>query len=473
MLSRITIMAGLFMLSCLIPSLFYDIKDLLPILSSSLITIFSGLSVFYMTRKINLSLNKREGFLIVALAWIVISLFGSLPFIISGAIPSFTDAFFETMSGFSTTGATILTDIESLPESLLIWRSMTQWIGGMGIIVLTIAIIPYLGIGGMQMFVAEVPGITPDKLHPRIRVTAARLWIIYCVFTLAEFILLKAGGMSSFDAINHSFTTMATGGYSTKNASIAAFDSSYIHIVITVFMFLAGTSFTLSYFAIAKGNFKKAFTDHEFRFYVLIILLAGFAVASILFFKKGYPLGIALRDSFFQVVSIITTTGYCSNDYETWTFIGKFTFFVLLFVGGCAGSTGGGIKVIRHRLLLLNVVAEFKRLIHPRAIIPVRHNHKGVSPDIISYVLAFFYIYILIFIIGTFVMLANGLDFETAIGSVASCLANVGPGIGDVGPSGNYAAIPDFGKWFLSLLMLTGRLELFTVLMLFTRIFWK
>jgi len=466
-------MLGLLMMTSIIPAFFYDIPDILPLLYSSLITIGIGLLSYFFTRSSDFVLSKREGYFIVSAGWLIMALLGSLPFVISGHIPKLTDAFFETMSGFTTTGASILTNIEAMPEGLLFWRSMTHWIGGMGIIVLTIAIIPFLGIGGMQLFVAEVPGITPDKLHPRIRVTAMRLWAIYCIFTLLEFILLMAGGMDWFDAINHSFATMATGGFSTKNNSIAAFDSTYIHVVITIFMFIAGANFTLSYFAIAKRDLKKMFFDQEFRFYTFVIVLTGLVVAVVLVLKRGYEPGFALRDSFFTVVSLITTTGFCTKNYEEWTLFVKIIMLVLMFLGGCAGSTGGGIKMIRHRLLLINVSAEFRKLMHPRAIIPIRHNHKIVSSEIVSNVLAFFYIYMIIFIFSSLVMLALGLDFETAISAVASCLGNVGPGLGQVYPWGNYAGIPDFGKWFLSLLMLIGRLELFTVLILFSRVYWK
>src|SRR6056297_3704411 len=427
---------------------------------------------FYYNRTANKELGKREGFLIVSLVWVVFSLFGSLPFIISGEILSFTDAFFETISGFTTTGASILNDIESMPHGLLFWRSLTQWLGGMGIIVLSLAILPVLGIGGMQLFVAEVPGPTPDKLHPRIKETAKRLWIIYIGFTFVETILLKIGGMTWFDAINHSFTTMATGGYSTKQASIAHFQSPFIHYVIIFFMFLAGTNFTLSYYAL---HFKlgKVFKNEEFRYYVGFILLYTVLIAGVLMYFHDFSLEKSFRDSLFQVVSIITTTGYATADYLLWLPFITVMIFSLMFFGGSAGSTGGSIKIMRVTLLLKNSYQELKRIIHPNAVIPVRMNKKAVPQQIITNILAFVVIYMLITIIGTIVISSLGYDLETSVGAVAATLGNIGPGIGGVGPVENYAHFPVFGKWFLSFLMLIGRLELFTVLILFSPAFWK
>ncbi|MEA3496697.1 MAG: TrkH family potassium uptake protein [Bacteroidota bacterium] len=471
-LSRLIVLVGVFMLLSLVPSFYYHSGDHIAFIISSIISIASGSLLYFLTRNNDHSPGKKEGYFIATLGWIVISLFGSLPFILSGAIPSFTNAFFETMSGFTTTGASILTEIESLPKGILFWRSIIQWIGGMGIIVLTVAIIPFLGIGGMQLFVAEVPGPTPDKLHPRITQTAKRLWIIYVIFTLAETILLKIAGMSIFDAVNHSFTTMATGGYSTKNASIAAFNSPYIHYIITVFMFIAGTNFTLSYFAF-NGNLKKLIKDDEFKNYFLLVLSAGLIIAAILYLGGGLNPEKSIRDSIFQVVSIVTTTGFVTANYEHWGLFATIFIFILMFVGGSAGSTGGGMKIIRLLLLIRNTKMEFKRLIHPRAVVSVRFNAKVVPNEVILNILSFFFLYILIFVFSSLVMIILGLDFYTAIGSVAASLGNIGPGIGDVGAVGNYAEIPIFGKWFLSFLMLLGRLELFTVLILFTKIFWK
>jgi trk system potassium uptake protein TrkH len=467
------LLTGVLMLFSLVFSIYYNHDDVFSIIISSLITLLSGFISWFLTRKADKhQLGKREGYLIVTLGWVFMSLFGSIPFIIHGSIPSFTDAFFETMSGFTTTGASILNDIEKLPSGLLVWRSMTQWIGGMGIIVLSLAIMPLLGIGGMQLFSAEVPGITKDKFHPRVKETAKRLWIIYVILTAAETLLLMVGGLSFFDAVNHSFTTMATGGFSTKNASIAHFDSPFVQYVIIIFMFLAGMNFALHYYLL-HWKFEPLKKNTEFKFYVSFLLIATLSIMFIHRPHHTFHFEEAFRQSLFHVISLVTTTGYVASDYENWAPFSRVVFFILLFIGGCTGSTGGGIKFARHSLLLKNSLLEFKRLVHPRAIIPVRFNDKSVSPDIISNVQAFFIIYILIFGIGTVILSLIGLDFFTAIGASATCLGNVGPGLGVVGPIGNFSSLPDLSKWILSLFMLIGRLELFTVLLLFTPSFWK
>lgn len=466
-------LVGAFMLSALPFSFYFKTDDIIPILISSLITITIGLFLWLLTKNANdKEIKKREGYIIVSFGWIAMTLFGSLPFFIHGSIPSFTDAFFETMSGFTTTGASILTDIESLPEGLLYWRSLTQWLGGMGIIVLSLAILPILGIGGMQLFVAEVPGVTKDKIHPRIHETAKRLWGIYVIFTFTETILLMIGGMSFFDALNHSYTTMATGGFSTKNASIAHFQNPFIEYVIIIFMFLAGMSFSLHYFLLHK-NFSVLKTNEEFKFYLYLIVGITILISLSLIISREYGIEKAFRDSLFQIVSLITTTGFVTADYEKWTSFSQIVFFCLLFIGGCAGSTGGGIKIVRHYLLLKNSILEFRRLIHPRAVIPVRMNNISINPEIVSNVLAFFLLYIIIFILGSIIMSILGVDFLTSIGSVATSIGNVGPGIGSVGPISNFSEIPVIGKWVLSFLMLVGRLEIFTVLIIFTPYFWK
>ena len=398
--------------------------------------------------------------------------FGSLPYIISGSIPSFTDAFFETISGFTTTGSSILNDIEALPHGILFWRSITQWLGGMGIIVLSLAILPVFGIGGMQLFMAEVPGPTPDKISPRIKQTAKTLWVIYLAFTVAETLLLWAGKMPLFDSICHSFTTMATGGFSTKQASIAHWPSPFIHYVIIVFMFLAGTNFTLSYFAI-KGKFSIAFKDEEFKYYSFFTL--GFTALIFIGLLISTEFGVekAFRDSLFQVLTIITTTGYATADYLTWPPVLTMLIFLLFFFGGSAGSTGGGIKIMRIVVLLKNGYYELKRLVHPNAVIPVRFNKHSVDAKIVTNVLAFFMIYFVIFAFSTVIFTLIEPDMESSMGAVATCLGNIGPGLGSVGPAENFYHIKPIGKWFLSFLMLLGRLELFTVLVLFSPSFWK
>lgn len=464
---------GAFMLSCIPFSMYYREGDLWAIVMSAMITIAVGFSMWFFTAKSkNKEMKKRDGYLVVTAGWLFMSFFGSLPYILSGSIPNLTDAFFETISGFSTTGATILTDIEAVNKGILFWRSLTQWIGGMGIIVLTVAILPILGIGGMQLFVAEAPGISPDKLQPRIKETAKRLWLIYLGLTLAETALLWIGGMSFYDAINHALTTMATGGFSTKNASIAYFTSPFIQYTIIAFMFLAGTNFTMTYFAL-HGNFKKVIRNEEFRFYSGFCIMISLIVGLVIFGLGLDEFEKALRDALFQVVSIITTTGYITADYTSWTPFITVLFFVMMFFGASAGSTAGGVKIVRHIILIKNSILELKRQLHRNAVIPVRFNGKAVSGEITYNILAFIMIYIFVFAVGSVMMGVLGEDFNTAMGSVATCLGNIGPGIGSVGPVDNFASISAPGKWLLSFFMLLGRLELFTVLILFTPYFWK
>ncbi|MGB5846891.1 MAG: potassium transporter TrkG [Ignavibacteriaceae bacterium] len=466
-------LAGIFMMLGIPFSIYYKSDDISALLQSGIFTSAVGLIIWFFTRDPqNKELGKREGYLIVTLGWLSMALFGSIPFMLYGAIPNFADAFFETMSGFTTTGATILTDIEVVPAGLLFWRSLTQWLGGMGIIVLSLAILPILGIGGMQLFTAEVPGITKDKLHPRVRETAKRLWGIYVIFTFTEMILLLIGGMNLFDAINHSFTTMATGGFSTKNANTAYFTSPFIQYVFIVFMLFAGMNFTIHYLAF-HGKFEFTKINTEFRFYVFFIAIVTVIVAVAHLPHVSFNIEESFRQALFHVTSLVTTTGYVSSDYENWAPFSRMFFFTLLFIGGCAGSTGGGIKFARHYLLIKNSSLELKRLLHPRAIIPVRFNGKAVGADIILNVQAFFIFYIGITVLGAIVLSFFGLDFITAAGAVATCIGNVGPGIGAVGPLNNFAELPDMAKWILSFFMLLGRLELFTVLLIFTPAFWK
>ncbi len=461
------------MTSCLPFSFYYKEESAFSILVSACITVIIGIALVFLVRvKRDPELTKRDGYLIVTFGWLAMSFTGAIPYILSGAIPEFTNAFFETMSGYTTTGASILTDIESLPRGILFWRSLTQWIGGMGIIVLTVAILPILGIGGMQLFVAEAPGISPDKLKPRIRETAIRLWLIYVILTASELVLLKLGGMSFFDSINHALTTMATGGFSTKNASIAHFNSPYIHYVIIIFMFLAGTNFTLTYFGL-HGQLKKIWKNEEFRFYSISILIMSIVVGIAVFRATDYNVESSFRNSLFSIVTVISTTGYVTADYTAWNAHLTMFFFMLMFIGASAGSTAGGVKYVRHVILLKNSLLELKRLIHPNAVIPLRLNNKAVTKDITFNVMAFMIIYIMVFAIGTVIMSYLGVDFITAVGSVATSMGNIGPGLGSVGPVNNFAHVADGGKWFLSFLMLLGRLELFTVLILFTPYFWR
>lgn len=463
---------GVAMLLALAVSFIYGEPDSTAFMLSSGICLSIGGVIAWLTNGVSKDIGKREGFIIVSLVWIVFSFFGSLPYIFSHSIPNFTNAFFETMSGFTTTGSSILDDIEALPHGILFWRSISQWLGGMGIIVLSLAILPVFGIGGMQLFVAEVPGPAPDKISPRIRQTAKTLWIIYLGFTVTETILLRIGGMTFFDAVCHSFTTMATGGFSTKQASIAYWSSPFIQYVIILFMFFAGTNFTLSYLAL-KGKFSSVFRDEEFRYYGYFTL--GFTLLIFIGLLLSSQIGIepSFRDALFQVVSIITTTGFATADYLLWPPILTILIFTLFFFGGSAGSTGGGIKIMRIVLLLKNSYYELRRLVHPNAVIPVKFNKRSVDSKIITNVLAFFMFYFIIFALSTILFTLIEPDMESSMGAVATCLGNIGPGLGNVGPAENFLHVSPIGKWFLSFLMLLGRLELFTVLVLFSPSFWK
>lgn len=439
---------------------------------SAMITIGFGLLLYFARFKPVNNVNKREGMLIVSLGWLTMVTFSSVPYMISGAIPSFTDAFFESMSGMTTTGASVLTDIESVSSGVLFWRSLTQWIGGMGIIVLTVAIFPLLGIGGIELFVAEAPGPTSDKIHPRIRETAKRLWLIYLGLTIALFVILTFGGMTVFDAINHAFTTMATGGFSTKNASIAHYTSPLIQYPIIIFMFLAGTNYTVLYWSL-KFKWYKVWKIDEFKVYlglvIVLVILITIPVHNIS--ETGWEQ--SFRDSLFQIVSLLTTTGFVSADYTQWSESLTFIFFLIIFLGACAGSTAGGIKIIRHLVFFKNTYLEFKRIIHPRAIVPLKLNGQVVAPRILTHVIIFLLLYLMTFLVGSILVIMTGMDFLSAIGATATSISNVGPGIGTVGPVDNFAAVPATAKWILSFLMLLGRLELFTVLLLFTPFFWR
>ncbi|MCG2460979.1 TrkH family potassium uptake protein [Flavobacteriaceae bacterium F89] len=475
---------GFFMLSAAVVSGVYSDGVTLHISLAAIITMIVGVMAMFLTRGHKKEVKTREGYIIVTMGWIIMSVSGMLPYLFSGAIPSVTNAFFETMSGYTTTGASIVDNIEGLPEGILFWRSLTHWIGGMGIIVLAIAILPLLGIGGMQLFAAEAPGPTGDKLHPRITDTAKRLWLIYLGYTIAESILLKFAGMSYFDAINHSMATLSTGGFSTKNASLAYWNNQpLIQYIVILFMFLAGSNFVLSYFAF-KGKIQRVLRDEEFRFYTGFIITFTLIAALVIYFQAHVPVSNyhpmvwgegegAFRHALFQVLTVVTTTGFVTADFTNWTPFLTIYFFGMMFLGGCAGSTAGGIKVMRHLLIIKNGVLEFKRTLHTNAVIPVRYNKKTVKEHIVYNIIAFFVLYMLLFIIGALVLGFLGLDFESAIGGAASSLGNVGPAFGTLHPLANFNSLPALGKWWCSFLMLSGRLELFTVLILLTPYFWK
>lgn len=452
-------------------SLYYRSDDLIALGVSALVTAATGFIVVRSTH-IARDVRVREGFAIVTFGWLLAAAFGALPFVISGAIPSYTDAFFETMSGFTTTGASILTDIEAMPRGLLFWRSFTHWLGGMGIILLSLAILPFLGVGGMQLFKAEVPGPVADKLAPRVAQTAKILWGVYIALSAAETILLMVGGMDLFDALCHTFGTMATGGFSTRNASIAAFPSPFIQWVIIVFMFLAGVNFALHFRVIRQGPLIYR-RDREFLVYVTFIAVASLFIYGMTAVRMGEYSEKAVRDVVFQVISIQTTTGYVSFDYELWPFAAQMLLFLLMFVGGSAGSTGGGMKVLRIYLLIKFVFTELDRLIHPHAIIPVRVRQQTISRDVVTNVLGFAILYLFIFALGSLLVTMMGYDMPTALGAVVATMSNIGPGLGDVGAVDNYAHFSAAGKWLLAFFMLIGRLELYTVLILFAPSYWR
>jgi len=475
---------GAFMLVAALVSGLYKDGVTIEITMAAIVTMLVGLVAMFFTRDHKKEVKPKEGYIIVTFGWLVMSASGMLPYLFTGAIPDITNAFFETISGYTTTGASILNDIESLPKGLLFWRSLTHWIGGMGIIVLAIAILPLLGIGGMQLFAAEAPGPSADKLHPRITDTAKRLWLIYVGYTLAETLLLKLAGMGFFDAMNHAMATLSTGGFSTKNSSLAYWnDQPLIQYIVILFMFLAGSNFVLSYFAF-KGKIQKVLKDEEFKFYTGFIISFSIVAALVIYFQAQPQVSVslpmvfgygesAIRHALFQVLAVVTTTGFVTADFTGWTPFLTIFFFGLMFLGGSAGSTAGGIKVMRHLLIIKNGLLEFKRTLHSNAIIPVRYNNKTVAESIVYNIIGFFVLYMLLFIIGALVLAFMGLDFESAIGGAATSLGNVGPGLGSLNPLSNFNDLPALGKWWCGFLMLLGRLELFTVLILFSPYFWR
>ncbi|WP_238321437.1 TrkH family potassium uptake protein [Hippea alviniae] len=428
-----------------------------------------GFTGIILTKDAPKELNRKEGFLLVTLSWIVVSAFGSLPYMLIGHL-DFTDAFFETMSGFTTTGASILEDIEALPKSLLFWRSLTHWLGGMGIVVLTVAILPILGVGGMKLIKAEAPGPSVEKISPRITETAKYLWFTYILLSAIETVLLLAGGMDLFDALTHTFGTMATGGFSPKNSSVAFFHSAYIDWVITIFMFIAGANFAI-HFKLLTGKFSSL-KDEELKAYTLIIIIAVFIVTifNLPIYKDFFN---SLRFSAFQVVSIMTTTGYVTADYEKWKPAAQMILFLLMFIGGCAGSTGGSIKVIRVYTLTKQAINELKYNIHPKGVFTLRLNGQHIRKNMIYSTAGFFFLYMATFLTIALAVSLFGVDILTSLSASAATLGNIGPGFGMVGPTDNYAWLPSIVKWILSFAMLVGRLEIYTVFVLFSTAFWK
>lgn len=448
--------------SLLVAMVYRDQKDILSFVITVLIVLATGLLMTFVKPE-SQRVHAKEGMMIVTIGWIMVSFFGCLPFVLSGSIPSITDAFFESVSGFTTTGATILNNVEALPKGILFWRSFTHWIGGMGILVFTLALLPAFGVGGLQIYKAEATGPITDKIMPRLKDTAKTLYITYIVITVISIVLLVLGGMSFYESCIHTFGTVGTGGFSSRQESIGAYDSTYIHMVIGVLMMLSGVNFSL-YYAMYKHKWTDVFKDQELKLYLGIVFGSTLLIALDLFSRSKSALGISLRDAYFQVSSIITTTGYSTVDFDKWSTFSKLILFILMFVGGCAGSTAGGIKNVRILVLLKLIRRETGKIFHPRAVIPVKIGDKAVSEDTVFGITSFVFLYILIFLVGTLIVSLEGVSLVSASGAVAATLGNIGPGFDMVGPTRSYSDFSNFTKWVFSLLMLLGRLELFTVI---------
>jgi len=468
-LSTILLIESISFLACLPVSLIYK-EPLYPFIWSSVICALFCMILRLISQKADMDkISNRDGYLAVTLSWVTFTLMGTLPYIISGTIPSFINAFFESSSGFTTTGSSILTNVEIMPYSILFWRSFTHWIGGIGIIVLVVIILPTLRISGYQLFSLE--SSLKEKIQPKAKAVAYRIGIIYIGLTLAEIILLSMGDMTMFDSICHSFGTIATGGFSTKNNNLQYY-SAYSQYIVMIFMFLAGVSF-LIYYYIGKLNFKKVRQNEELWFYISVAIAAGSIATIILLAHSGRSFEVAFREGFFQVISIMTCTGFSSANYLFWPMAGMLLIFVLMFSGGSTGSTSGGIKIARHLIVLKNIKSVFIRLNHPNALAPIKLNGKVVNESTNNSILSFVILYLFLFIIGTVIVVGTGVDPVTSASSVATCMAGIGPGLGQVGPMGNFAHLPEIAKVVLSLLMIIGRLEIITVFTLFSKSFWK
>jgi len=469
---QLLLIEGLFMLTVLPVTYLHHGLYAFSMPFSALITLLTGFILLIATRNHkDDKTTSRDGVYVVCISWLVLSLFGAMPYLLSKSVPNFTDGFFEALSGFTTTGASIMTQIESLPKDILLWRSMTQWLGGLAIIVFTVAILPYLGMSGMQLFVAEINGINYDKLHPRIMHTVRRIWGLYLFFTLLETLLLYLGDMDFYDAICHSMSTISSGGFSTRTESIGAF-SNYSQVVVSVFMVLSGCNFSLLLLSLSWKSFAL-FKNQEFRNFLLYILIISIGIGLVLVFVCQMSFGNAFRQSFFSVISSLTTTGFFVGNYTVWPSFLWIILFLLMFIGGCSGSTSGGVKIFRHLIFVKNSVLELKRIIHPNAVLPVKVNEKSISTGGVNKNLSFIFIYFLVFIAGSIILLFTGADFNTAIGASVAALSNVGTGIGQVGPGGTYVAFTLGSKWVLMLLMLLGRVELFSLITLLSRSFWR
>jgi trk system potassium uptake protein TrkH len=468
----LTVLAGLSMLlPAVVGGAVYREPTAIPIAEAAAIAIAAGWIMRRLGGAVE-DISLRDGFAIVTFGWISVAAFGSLPYLMTGSIGTFSGAFFESMSGLTTTGSTVIADIDALPRGIVFWRSLTHWMGGMGIIVLSVAILPLLGVGGMQLMQAEIPGLSADRLRPRVRQTATVLWSTYALLTLAQTLLLWAGGMTLFEALNHAFATMATGGFSTEDTSLAGF-SPFIQYVTALFMFLAGMNFTLHCSWMA-GRWKPLFRNQELRMYALIVGFFTLGLTGFLWVPETIGgLEESFRAALFQTTSIITTTGFASADYELWVPPAQVMIILLMLIGGCTGSTSGSIKVLRHMIIVQEARISMRKLLHPRAVFVYRIEGKSISPDTLASVSGFLILYQFMLAAGVLILTALGLDALTALGSAATTLGNTGPGFGLVGPTETYAPIPAPALWVMSALMLLGRLELYTVLILLTRGYWR
>ena len=444
-----------------------------PLAMAAVATAVVGGFCFLRFRRHARELTRREGLLLVVATWVGICLFGSLPFYLSAHFNSFTDAFFEAASGFTTTGATVLEKVEVLPEPLQFWRCFTHWLGGMGIVLLGVAILPLLGHGGMQLYRAEFSGAKSEKLKPRIAETASALWKIYFALTAIEYLALRWAGMNRFDAICHTFSTLGTGGFSTRTDSIAGFNSPAIELIIVLFMLLAGVSFVQHYRLWVERRPRSVFADVEIRYYLLLIGAATLVVCGILVWRSGYTPVLAMRSALFQITSIVTTTGFVTDNFELWPPLPQLILLTLMFVGGCTGSTAGGMKVSRILLLTRVVDREFKRMVERRGVFAVRLGGQVVPEATVQSLLNLVYLAFVINFVSCVLLAAVGVDVLTAIAAVAASMFNIGPGLGGVGPAENYAHLPMLGKWVLTGCMLAGRLEFYTVLVILTPAFWR
>jgi trk system potassium uptake protein len=467
-LSTILLIESLSFLACVPVALIYS-EPLYPFIWSSVLTAIMYALMRLISRNSGEKMSNRDGYLAVTLSWVLLAVLGALPYIFSGTIPSFINAFFESSSGFTTTGSSILTDVEVMPYSILFWRSFTHWIGGIGIIVLVVIVLPTLRVSGYQLFSLE--SSLKEKIHPKTQSVAYRIGIIYVGLTIVEIFLLSLGDMPLFDSICHSFGTIATGGFSTKNNSLQYF-SAYSQYIVLIFMFLAGVSM-LIYYYIGKMNFKKVRQNDELWFYIAVVVVAGAIATLILLIHSGRGFEESFREGFFQVISIITCTGFASADFLVWPMAGLLLIFVLMFSGGSTGSTSGGIKMARHLIVIRNIKRVFTKLNHPNAMSPIKLNGKVISENTNNSIISFVILYLFLFLVGTVVVVAAGSDPVTSASAVATCMAGIGPGLGQVGPMSNFAHMPEISKVVLSLLMIIGRLEIITVFTLFSKSFWK